>query len=112
MLNRFCAPADQESRVPEGVDLVIFPEFADGEIGVYRVEQLLLKKRLERAGVRADYFHTPSQRTWLREQSKENVVDIAVGLGVAAGHDRLRGRSGAWRDAGGDAQWREDDRRV
>jgi hypothetical protein len=75
---------EAETAVPEsGVDLVIFPEFVEDGIGIYRASLVPLKKQLAREGVRAEYLHPPGRRTWLRELSAGAVVlNIAIGLGT------------------------------
>lgn len=69
---------------PDGVDVVIFPEFIDGDFGIYRSNLIPMKKELAEVGVRAEYAHPPDRRTWLREYSAEGLaLNIALGLGTS-----------------------------
>lgn len=55
---------DSEANTPDpALDVVIFPEFVEGEVGIYRSEQLFLKKRLVDAGVGAEFAFPPERRT-------------------------------------------------
>jgi hypothetical protein len=63
------------------VDLVIFPEFVEGEVGIYRANLVPLKKRLAEDGIRAEYSHPPERRAWLRELSAAEIaLNVAIGL--------------------------------
>lgn len=77
---------DPATHVPDPeLDVVIFPEFVDGDVGVYRSDKLFLKKRLVERGIRADYAFPPERRTWLREKSATQIaITLALGVGSSS----------------------------
>lgn len=60
-------------------DAVILPQQTDGDLGIYRDEQVALKKELLAAGVDADFLHDPEHRTWLGLKG-DVVINLAIGL--------------------------------
>ena len=61
--------------------IVFFPDFIDGDIGVYHPSVLAVTKRLLADGENVRYAYPPERRTWLREYSAgERAIDFAIGV--------------------------------
>ena len=73
--------------LPNHHDVVILPQSLNGERGICRDEQLMIKKQLSAMGVDADYAHDQDHRDWLGLRG-DVVAAITLGLltsgGVAA----------------------------
>lgn len=65
-------------------EIVLFPEYMDGEIAVYRPAVIRLAKELAADGVSVRYAFPPEQRTWLREYSAGEWIGTIL-VGVAGG---------------------------
>jgi hypothetical protein len=74
----------QRYEVPGDDEVVLFPEYMDGDVAVYRPAVIQLAKRLSAEGLNVRYAFPPEQRTWLRELSAEEVIQQLV-IGVASG---------------------------
>ncbi len=80
-------PFEFDSRrheVPGDEEVVLFPEYMDGDVAVYRPAVIQLAKRLSAEGLNVRYAFPPEQRTWLRELSAEDVIQ-QLAIGVASG---------------------------
>jgi hypothetical protein len=77
------ADAPSVEAVPLEHEVVFLPQEVEGDVGVYRDEQLTIVKELKAQGVDAAYLHDADHREWLSLKGADVVVPLVVQFGIS-----------------------------